>query len=144
MAAYRQGFFKPRNPKKYRGDPTRIVYRSSWELKCMQKFDEHPDVVEWSSEELIVPYMDVSSGKQRRYFPDFIVKKADGTTFMVEVKPEKETHPPALSKKKTTKYLREVLTWGTNSSKWSAAEAYCKRRGWIFMVMTEKDIFGAK
>jgi hypothetical protein len=140
---YHQGFFKPRNPEKYDGDPTKIVYRSSWEARLMVYFDGHPDVVKWSSEEVVVPYFDVSSGKYRRYFPDFLMTKRDGTTYMVEVKPEKETVPPVKGKKKTTKYLQEVLTWGTNDSKWKAAEAYCKKRGWVFIKMTEKDIPGA-
>jgi len=30
---YTQGFFKPKYPEKYKGDPTNIVYRSGYELK---------------------------------------------------------------------------------------------------------------
>ena len=28
-----KGYFKPKNPKKYKGDPTNIIYRSLWEKK---------------------------------------------------------------------------------------------------------------
>ena len=34
-----KGIFKPINYKKYKGDPTKIVYRSSWELKVMSSLD---------------------------------------------------------------------------------------------------------
>lgn len=76
-----KGFFKPRNPKKYRGDPTKIVYRSSWELKFMGYLDAHSDVVEWASEEFSIPYRSPIDNRIHRYFPDFLVKKvnADGT-----------------------------------------------------------------
>jgi hypothetical protein len=52
MATYK-GFFKPKNPKKYRGDPTNIIYRSGWELKLMLYLDDHKEVVSWGSEEVV-------------------------------------------------------------------------------------------
>ena len=65
MATYK-GFFKPKNPQKYRGDPTNIIYRSGWELKLMLYLDEHKDVVNWGSEELIIPYRSPIDGKVHR------------------------------------------------------------------------------
>jgi hypothetical protein len=145
MVKYVQGFFKPLNPQKYEGDPTNIVARSSWEYRVMNMLDRHPDVISWGSEELIIPYFDLSSGKNRRYFPDFLFTKKDGTRYLVEVKPYKQTIPPVKRKnQKTTSFLNEVSTWGTNSSKWSAAKAYCKKRGWGFIIITENDIPGLK
>jgi hypothetical protein len=32
------------------------------------------------------------------------------------------------------------MTWGVNEAKWKAADAYCKDRGWKFVVVTEKDL----
>jgi hypothetical protein len=75
MAKYYQGRFKPKNPKKYMGDPTNIIYRSGWEFKLMRYLDVHPDVIEWGSEELIVPYRSPIDGRMHRYFPDFLVKQ---------------------------------------------------------------------
>lgn len=86
--------------------------------------------------------------KLHRYFPDFYVKLKNKQDIIeeliIEVKPEKETRPPkALSGTKPSKrYLTEVSTWGVNSAKWQAADAYCKDRGWKFVTFTEKDIFG--
>lgn len=146
MAKYRQGFFKPLNPQKYKGDPTNIVYRSGWELRLMSHFDTHPDVIWWSSEERIIPYRSPVDGRVHRYFPDFVIgtKNVQGKTetIMIEVKPAKETVEPAKQKSASKKYLREVFTWGVNKAKWTAAEEFCKDRGWRFMVMTEREIFG--
>ena len=146
MAKYYQGIFKPRNPKKYKGDYTNIVYRSSWELRLMSYFDMHQDVIWWSSEERIIPYVSPVDGKVHRYFPDFLicVKKKDEKqqTIMIEVKPLTQTKEPVKRDKINKKYIQEVFTWGVNQSKWKAAEEYCKDRGWQFKVMTEREIFG--
>ena len=134
-----KGRFSPRNPQKYLGDPKNIVYRSSWELKIMSSFDKRPDVLSWSSEEMCVPYISPVDGKRHRYFPDFIVKiqTTDGSvkTFMVEVKPEKQSRPPEKKKRVTKQYIQEVVTWGVNQAKWRAANEYCLDRKWEFMVM---------
>ena len=146
MAKYNQGFFKPKNPQKYKGDPSNIVYRSGWECRLMSHFDLHSDVIWWSSEERIVPYRSPVDGKIHRYFPDFLicVKKPDGKqqTIMIEVKPLAQTKEPTKRDKINRKYIQEVYTWGVNKAKWDAAEEYCKDRGWQFKVMTEKEIFG--
>lgn len=139
-----KGFFKPTNPIKYSGDSLNIIYRSSWELKFMRYLDAHKDVLEWSSEEFCIPYRSPIDGKVHRYFPDFKIKKKnpDGIVevVVVEIKPEKETRPPAVQTKKTKQYLKEVYTWGVNSAKWQAARAYCEDRKWKFMIMTERDL----
>lgn len=141
-----QGYFKPKHPEKYRGDPTKIVYRSSWELKLMMWLDKHPDVLQYSSEEIVVPYKSPIDMRWHRYFPDFLVKMRNATgmteTVMIEVKPEKETTPPKPKKARThtRTYLNEVYTWGVNSAKWDAAREYCKDRGWRFEIMTEKHL----
>ena len=111
----------------------------------MQKLDSHPDVLSWSSEELIIPYVSPLDGKRHRYFPDFWFRKRnpDNTIeeILVEVKPASQTKPPAVQKGKPNKrYITEVATWGVNSSKWQAAEAYCRARGWKFVIITEKEL----
>lgn len=140
-----KGVFRARNPHKYKGDPTKIIYRSRWELMVMQKLDGHPDVVEWSSEEIIVRYRSPVDGKVHRYFPDFWVKKKDKngnyTCDIIEVKPFNQTRPPTVMEgKPTRRYLNEVMTWGINSSKWHAARDYCKDKGWNFVIITEKEL----
>lgn len=145
MAKY-QGFFSPRNPQKYRGDPTNIVYRSSWELKAMNRFDSDPQIIWWSSEETIVPYRSPVDNRIHRYYVDFTVRlnTLDGRTktLLIEVKPLYQTMPPVLTegKKKSKTYIKQVMTWGVNSAKWKAAREYCKDRGYEFIIMTEKEL----
>jgi hypothetical protein len=143
---YTQGYFKPLNPQKYRGDPSNIVYRSGWELRLMSHFDTHQNVIWWSSEEKIIPYRSPIDGRIHRYFPDFLIntKNRDGIseTIMIEVKPASQVSEPRRQEKVTKKYLNEVYTWGINQAKWKAAEEYCKDRGWRFLTLTEKEIFG--
>ena len=139
-----KGYFKPRNPSKYMGDPTTIIYRSSWELKLMRYLDSHSDVIKWASEEFSIPYVSPIDGKVHRYFPDFLVKKRNQNksieTVVIEVKPKIQTTAPTVQKKANKRYLREVYTWGINSAKWQAARAYCEDRKWKFMIMTERDL----
>ena len=135
------------------GDPTNIIYRSGWEFKLMRYLDVHPDVIEWGSEELIVPYRSPIDGRMHRYFPDFLVKQINRDkrkeTVLIEVKPKAQTVPPDISKKNTStgklsrRYINEVKTWGINQAKWQAAEDFCKDRGWKFQIMHE-DHLGIK
>jgi hypothetical protein len=140
-----KGVFRARNPNKYKGDPSNIIYRSRWELMVMQKLDAHPDVLEWSSEEIIIRYRSPVDGKVHRYFPDFWVKKKDRSGAIVhdliEVKPFKQTRPPTVMEgKPTRRYVNEVMTWGINSAKWKAAREYCADHGWNFVIITEKEL----
>jgi hypothetical protein len=147
MGKYYQGRFKPKNPKKYMGDPTNIIYRSGWELRLMRFLDEHTKVIQWGSEELIIPYRSPIDGKVHRYFTDFIVKQinSDGIkeTIVIEVKPKAQTVPPEKKSRVTKRYINEVKTWGVNQAKWQAAEDFCKDRGWKFTIMHE-DHLGIK
>jgi len=138
-----KGKFKPKNPNKYKGDPTNIVYRSLWEFKLMKNLDEHPEIVQWSSEELFIPYKSPIDNKWHRYFPDFIVKKINNgikETLMIEVKPKSQVLAPKKQEKATKRYINEVYTWGVNQAKWKAAEEFCLDRGWKFMLMTEIEL----
>jgi len=137
------GRFTPKNPTKYVGDPTNIIYRSSWEARCMDWFDRNPDIISWASEELIVPYKSPVDGKWHRYFPDFLVKMRTNKgmkTVMIEVKPKYQTVPPAQPTRKTRRFIQEVMTWGVNQSKWKSAQEYCLDRGWDFQIITEEHL----
>ena len=142
MMAYK-GVFKPINPQKYKGDPTRIIYRSRWELMFMSNLDSRPDVIQWSSEEIIVPYRSPLDNKTHRYFPDFWVKakQVDGTIkeCLIEIKPFYQTQKPKVTKN-ANRNISEAKTYAINSTKWDYARAYCEQRGWEFIVVTEKDL----
>jgi len=138
-----KGRFTPRNPQKYRGDANNIIYRSSWELRCMKRFDVQENVIWWSSEELVIPYISPIDNRKHRYFPDFIanIRKKDGsiTTYVIEIKPEIQTKKPQ-QKRKTKKYIQEAATYVVNQSKWEAADRFCNEHGWKFLVLTEKNL----
>jgi hypothetical protein len=138
-----KGRFVPKNPEKYAGDANKIIWRSTWERRVMHWLDSSANVIYWASEELVIPYYDPVSNKKRRYFPDFIVKirKKDGSvmTHVLEVKPEYQTKQPE-RKRKTQKFINEQVTYIINQSKWKAAEEFCKDRGWVFQILTEKDL----
>lgn len=136
---YKQGFFKPRNPEKYKGDPTNIVYRSSWELKFMSRLDLDPLVTNWSSEEMIIPYVSPIDNKVHRYFPDIWYKK-NKQEYLVEIKPLAQTKPPIKKSRVTKKYYNEVMDWGRNEAKWKAAKIHCNKMGWKFEILTEIEL----
>ena len=143
MATYK-GIYRPKNPQKYVGDHKNIIYRSSWECRVMTWLDNNPNIISWASEELIVPYISPVDNRWHRYFPDFLVKVKTKTgetkTLMLEVKPKRQTKPPAPQKRKTKQYINEVATWGVNQAKWKAATEYCMDRGWEFKVLTEDHL----
>lgn len=141
---YYQGKYTPKNPSKYRGDVTAVIYRSSWELKFMVWCDTNPNIVEWSSEETIIPYVCPTDNRPHRYFVDFKIrvreKTGDIQTYIVEIKPDAQTRPPDPSRKKTKTYMTEVMTWGKNEAKWKAAQEYCLDRGYKFVIVTEHTL----
>ena len=148
MTNYKQGFFKPKNPKKYIGDPTNIVYRSGWERRVMQSLDDNLNVIRWASEEVVIPYRSPVDNKIHRYFVDFYVEAIgrDGETriMLLEVKPKDQTQEPKKPKRTTKRFITEVMTYGVNQAKWKAAEEYCKSKGWEFQILTEQELFGKK
>lgn len=145
MSKYVQGFFKPKNPQKYIGDISQIVFRSSFEYKAFQWCDETTNILEWASEAIPIRYFDPTSMKHRRYFPDLYikVKEKDGNIkkYIIEIKPERQLSPPRQSAKKKTKtFINESITWERNCSKWQAAERFCEINGMEFMKITEYDL----
>lgn len=139
-----QGKFRPRNPEKYKGDASNIIYRSSWERIFMAWCDKKDSVVKWQSEEKALWYFDPCTKKNRRYFPDFIIQiEKDGKiiTEMIEVKPSKQIEgPPTNPKRKTQAWMNQVKTYITNRAKWEAATKVCEDRGWNFRLVSEKQL----
>jgi len=139
-----KGKYQPSYPKKYKGDPTNIIYRSLWERKFMRYCDLNENILEWGSEEIIVPYSSPVDRRVHRYFPDFYIKiKESNNTikkYLIEIKPKKQTVPPKKPQRQTKGYLREAYEYAKNQSKWAAAREYCADRGWEFKVITEIEL----
>ena len=138
------GLYKPLYPKKYRGNPSRIVYRSLWEKKYMKYCDHTSSILEWGSEEIIIPYRSPIDNRVHRYYPDFYIKvlEKSGKTskYIVEIKPKKQTKPPYGKDKRTVAYKREALTFEKNRAKWNAAEDFCEDSQMKFLILTEDHL----
>ena len=140
-----KGTFRPQNPEKYRGNPSLIIYRSSWERNFMEWCDTNEAVIWWNSEENRIPYYDPVSKKRRMYYPDFLLARRcyDGIIRedLVEVKPSRQVKgPPVNPRKKTRGWLNEVYMYTTNMAKWQAASEWCEDRGYNFRLLIEKDV----
>tara|TARA_Y100000015_G_scaffold42308_1_gene49611 strand:- start:947 stop:1384 length:438 start_codon:yes stop_codon:yes gene_type:complete len=139
-----KGRYIPRNIRKYRGDYKNIIYRSSWELKFMKYCDLNDSILEWGSEEVVIPYRSPLDNRIHRYFVDFYIKVEDMSgqikKYLIEVKPKKQTKPPAKPKRQTKRYISEVTEYAKNQAKWKAATEFCEDRQWNFMIITEDEL----
>ena len=136
--SYVQGQYKPLHPEKYVGTYP-IIFRSSWEFKVMQLFDNDPNISSWASETLKIPYQNPFTGKYTVYVPDFVVTYVDAKgnqkAEIIEVKPAKETFL------EQAKSQRAKAAVALNTYKWAAAQAFAKHHGMTFRVMNEGNIF---
>lgn len=141
-----KGTYSLSNPEKYQGNPDNVVYRSSWERDVFYHLDHNPNVLVWSSEEIVIPYVHPLDTRVHRYFPDIYAKirTKDGNVVetIIEVKPKKETIEPQKPKKPSRRYANQMAKYLVNEAKWEAATEYCVANGMVFRVMTEYDIYG--
>lgn len=147
MAESIKSRYKPEYPKKYKGDPNNIICRSSWERKFCRWCDLNENILEWGSEEFFIPYISPVDNRVHRYFPDFIIKVREQNeqikTYVIEVKPKKQTVPPKKKSRITKGYLYEMKTYAVNEAKWKAAKEFCEDRRIEFKIITE-DHLGLK
>ena len=134
-----KGLYKPINLEKYVGDPNKIRFMSSWELRFMQFCDTNPNVISWGSEEFRIKYFNPIKNKVCDYIPDFIIKYRDQSgivyTEVIEIKPKSQT----VIGKKTNTYDKVQLV--INHAKWTAAKAFCEAHNIKFKVLTESELF---
>lgn len=120
-----RGRYYPSKPEKYRGNVKKITYRSMWERRFMLYCDRSPNILEWSSEELHIPYE--FENKWRNYYPDFTIRYIDKDgkerNAVIEIKPHYQKR------------------WKQNKAKWTKAEEYCAENNLEFKVLTEKELF---
>ena len=91
----------------------------------MKYLDRQPEVLFWSSEEVIIPYKSPIDNKWHRYYPDFWVKTSKNES-LIEIKPKRQTKPPKENPKHRRRFLKEVKAWGINEAK-----------GWHWQIITE-------
>jgi hypothetical protein len=134
-----KGLFTPKNPQKYVGDPRKIRYLSSWELKFQQFCDQNPNIIAWGSEEIRIKYFHPIKKKVCDYIPDFFVKYKDKNgnviSEIIEIKPKKEVR---LTNKSS---LYDKVNIVINTQKWTAAKSFCDNAGITFRILTEDQLF---
>ena len=144
MAESIKSRYKPVNPKKYQGNPNNIICRSSWERKFWQWADKKENVISWASEEINIPYVSPKDNRIHKYYPDFLIKVKESSnrikTYVVEVKPKKQTLPPKKRKRITKSYIYECQTYAVNQAKWRAASEFCKDNRIEFKIITEDEL----
>ena len=144
MAESIKSKYKPIHPKKYQGNPNNIICRSSWERKFCQWCDRKENVISWASEEISIPYVSPKDNRIHRYYPDFLIKVREYNnriqTYVVEVKPKKQTLPPKPRKRVTKSYIYECTTYAVNQAKLKAASEFCKDNRINFKIVTEDEL----
>jgi hypothetical protein len=146
---YRQGYYILNNPEKYIGDPSKIIYRSSWEYRFCKYCDDSENVIKWSSEPVGIKYISPIDQKEHDYFIDFYLKirKGNGEVeYLVEVKPEASLAKPVMESGSQTinrikNYNHNLKTWIINRAKFIAAKKYAEIKGYKFAIITEKFLF---
>ena len=61
-------------------------------------------------------------------------------SYVVEVKPKKQTLPPKKRSKITKSYIYECQTYAVNQAKWKAASEFCKDNRIEFKIITEDEL----
>lgn len=105
----------------------------------MMRLDRDSDVVEWSNEEVVIPYRSVD-GKVHRYFPDFRVKYSNGETVLIEIKPLNHVMQPKTQKRMTAAYKRRLENWMKNQLKWKYAREWAADHCMKFKILTEVEL----
>jgi hypothetical protein len=153
---YHQGLYIPKNKDKVikLNNQGGLFYRSGMELKFFTYLDNNPNIINYAAEHLKIPYTQtqwVSESQEfettnHTYYPDFYyeLKRADGTISKVvaEVKPYSETIEPVLAPKPTAKQMKNfeyaLKMYNKNLSKWTYMIDYCEKKGFEFIIITEK------
>jgi hypothetical protein len=139
---FKQGIFKPKNLKKYIGQQP-IRYLSAWELKFFRWADDNPNVVEWASEAVIIPYVSPLDQRVHRYYTDGIIAIKEGNfikKYIIEIKPKAQTTLPTKGRKRMSTMVYETARFAQNQAKWDAAKKWCDKHGYSFLILTEKEL----
>jgi hypothetical protein len=149
----KQGIFIPKNPEKWiiteafdLKEPG-IKYRSSWEKMFFTFMDMNDNVIKANSEGMVIPYMNPVRGKISKYYMDSMMETKDGTIWLIEIKPYKETQAPKKPRKNAknpqkaqANYIKAIETYAVNQAKWEATQKLCDEKGWKFKIITEKEL----
>ena len=165
-AKTKQGYYRIINKEKYIGDPSLVIYRSSWEMGFCKYCDVSPSVKRWSSEPISIPYWDrvskleecaklgldpnnPSNWEVKNYNTDFWYEVDNGKDklekIFVEIKPSyklKKPIPPnkEASLKEQRTFIKAAKEYLINEAKFAALKAWASQHGSVFYVFTEKTL----
>lgn len=155
---YHQGLYVPQNMDKLikANNEGGVYYRSGLEKKMMIYLDLNDKIARWCSEYIKIPYEKTEWSSVRKdfettqhtYYPDFYyeLQRPDGTLSKVvaEVKPYSETVEPIIRENMNSKQIRNLeyslKTYNKNLQKWKYMIEYCQRKGFEFIIITEKQL----
>lgn len=136
--SWAQGIYEVLNPNKYVGK-RRPRYRSGWEMSFMRFCDTNPNVIQWASEAIQIPYRNPVTGKLTHYVPDFLITYRDRNNTLkaelIEIKPRGQATITEGQRP------RDRAVVAVNMAKWDAATKWCRKQGISFRVITEDHMF---
>ena len=138
---YRQGIYKPINGDKFIGSVA--TYRSGLELNFFKFCDRNENIIKWGSENVVVPYISPLDNRVHKYYIDNYVVIREGNKikkYLIEIKPYKQTFPPVTKYKKQQHLIYEQKQYIVNQAKWESARKYSEKHGFIFLILTEKEL----
>ena len=101
-----KGKYQPSYPRKYKGNPTNIVYRSLWKESSWFIVIIMNEYLSGVVKKCMCGIVHLIDNRHfHRYFPDFYIKVKESTgaikKYIIEIKPNKQTKPPAKPKRQT-------------------------------------------
>jgi hypothetical protein len=150
---HEQGYYSVINTKKYIGDLTKVIYRSSYERIFYHSLDVDPSVIYWCVEpqQLRIRYWNPTKKRFSHYYPDaFCLKKVGDREVkcLIEIKPKSKLikpKPPKVSDpKKNAQYLRRLSEYNVIDAKRKASVEYCKMKGMEYIFITERTVKPSK
>lgn len=135
---WKQGYIDPRACKKLieKNSGLPIPYRSSYERRFIEYCESSPDIAAWGYECIPIKYRSALDNKEHTYWPDFYLRKTDGSRYIIEIKPYAQTRQP---NQDTSRYAHRE--YYRNVSKWNAANQFANERGMSFIILTEHTLF---
>jgi len=161
-----KGYYKITVPEKYVGDKL-PMYKSSWELHTFVVFERNPNILKWGYESLPIYYFHPFYQKMTVYWPDLWchIRGANGNEYkmLIEIKPNKfrcipqkpkePVRPTKQTPQNIAKYNKQFMTYqkslkryegnmkdfAVNTSKWQAAQEWCRRNNVIWKILDEEN-----
>jgi hypothetical protein len=108
-------------------------------MSFMRFCDTNPNVLQWASESIQIPYRNPLTGKLTHYVPDFLVtyctKNNTLKAELIEIKPRGQSEITEGQRP------RERAVVAVNMAKWHSATLWARKNGLTFRVITEDHMF---